>query len=235
MKIMVINPNTSASMTDHLKKVLEGIKRIDTSLTVINPEHGPVTIESAYEEAWATVNMLDLVKIANRDKFDAIIIACFSDPGLRASREISDIPVFGIMETTLHVACMLGSRFTIVTNRKERVPHKVQQVHELGLGHFLASVRPLELSVADTDANPNLAQERILKVAKQAIEEDGAEVIILGCAGMAGYGEMVERELNVVVLDPSAVTLKVAEAISDLGLKHCKLGLYAIPPNKEFK
>jgi allantoin racemase len=235
MKIMVINPNTSSSMTEHLKDVLEKTKRRDTELTVTNPEHGPITIESAYEEVWAAANMLELVRRANQEKYDAIIIACFSDPGLRASREISDIPVLGIMETTLHAACMLGARFTIITNRRERVPHKLQQVYELGLGHFLASVRPLELSVADTDANPELAKKRIMEVAKRAVEEDGAEVIVLGCAGMAGYGEEVERQLGVVVLDPSAVTLKIAEALADLGLKHCKLGLYAVPPEKEFK
>jgi len=235
MKIMVINPNTSSSMTRHLKEVLEKVKRPDTELTVTNPEHGPITIESAYDEAWATVNMLGLVKRANEENFDALVIACFSDPGLKASREISSIPVLGIMETTLHVASMLGARFTIVTTRKERVPHKVQQVHELGLSHFLASVRNLDLSVAETDTNPSLAKQRIMEVARRAVEEDRAEVIVLGCAGMAGYGEEVERELKVIVLDPSTVTLKVAEAFCDLGLKHCKLGLYSVPPEKEFR
>ncbi len=235
MKIMVINPNTSLSMTEHLRKVLEARKREGTQLTVINPEHGPLTIESAFEESWATVNMFDLVEKANKEGFDAIIIACFSDPGLRASREISQIPVFGIMETSLHVACMVGSRFTIITNRKERVPHKIQQVHELGLGSFLASVRPLNLSVAETDSNPQVAKGRILDVSRQSVEEDRAEVIVLGCAGMAGYEEEIERELKVAVLDPSTVTLKVAEALSEIGLRHSKLGLFAKPPEKEFK
>lgn len=235
MKIMVINPNTSLSMTEHLKKVLEARKREGTQLTVVNPEHGPLTIESAFEESWATVNMFELVKKANEEEYNAIIIACFSDPGLRASREISQIPVFGIMETSLHVACMVGSRFTIVTNRKERVPHKIQQVHELGLGGFLASVRPLDLSVAETDSNPQVAKRKILDVSRQAVEEDRAEVIVLGCAGMAGYEEEIERELKVAVLDPSTVTLKVAEALSEIGLRHSKLGLFARPPEKEFK
>ncbi|MCR4428428.1 MAG: aspartate/glutamate racemase family protein [Caldiserica bacterium] len=235
MKIMVINPNTSSSMTEHLRKVLEERKRPDTQLSVVNPEHGPLTIESAFEESWATVNMLGLVKKANQDGFDGIIIACFSDPGLRASREISDIPVFGIMETSLHIACMLGSRFTIITNRRERVPHKVQQVHELGLGNFLASVRPLNLSVQETDSNPQVAKRRIMEVSRSAVEEDGAEVIVLGCAGMAGYEEEIEKELKVAVLDPSTVTLKFAEALAEIGLRHSKLGLFARPPEKEFK
>jgi allantoin racemase len=235
MKILVINPNTSDSMTEHLRHALAPIKRPDTELEVVSPEHGPITVECEYDEVYASANMLPLVKRANLEGFDAIIIACFSDPGITAAREISAIPVVGIQEATLHVACMLGAKFTIVTNRVQRVAHKHEQARHLGLESKLASVRPLGMSVAEADSQPDRAKARIIEVSRRAIEEDGAEVIVLGCAGMAGYAEDVERALGVVVLDPSSVALKVAEAFVDLRLHHARIGLYAPPPEKEYK
>ena len=235
MKIMVINPNTSVSMTNHLRKELMKIKRGDTDLTVTCPSAGPVSIESAYDEALAVPSTLELVKKANSEGYDAVILACFSDPGIDAAKEISTIPVVGIQEATLHVGAMLGYKFTILTPLKQRVPHKHREVRRYKLEQDLASVRPLGLTVAETDADPERTKSRILEVSRQAAEEDGAEVIILGCAGMVGYAEEVERELGLVVLDPSSVALKICEALVDAGLVHSKRALFAVPPKKEYK
>ncbi len=234
MKIMVINPNTSQSMTDHLRQELERIKRPDTELTVVCPESGPETIESAYDEAHAVPPTLELVKKANQEGYRAVIIACFSDPGLEAAKEISKIPVLGIEETSLHVAALLGARFSVITPRRQRIPSRQGHVHMRGLDYFLASVRSLDLSVAETDAEPEKTKRRVVEVAKQAVE-DGAEVILLGCAGMAGYAPDIESQLHIKVIDPSAVTLKIAEALADLGLTHSKAGLFATPPEKRFR
>ena len=103
MRIFVINPNTSASVTEHIRRELEKIKRPETELRVVNPEHGPVSIESAYDEALATPPVLELVRQANQEGYDAIVLACFSDPGLDAAKELSDVPVLGIEETTLAI------------------------------------------------------------------------------------------------------------------------------------
>lgn len=230
MKILVINPNTSENMTKHIREELGRIKRPDTELTVVCPEKGPETIESAYDEAYAIPPTLDLVEKANQEGYDAIILACFSDPGLEAAKEISNIPVIGIEEATLHMAAMLGAKFSVMTPRRERIPSKKAHVHMHGLDYFLASVRSLDLSVAETDADPEKTKRRVLEVAKKAVDEDGAEVIILGCAGMAGYAQEIERKLKVKVLDPTGVALKVAEAIADLRLMHSKIGLFATPP-----
>ncbi len=235
MKIMIINPNTSESMTDHLRVELNQIKRSDTELTVVCPDRGPETIESAYDEAYAIPPTLELVKKANQEGYDAVILACFSDPGLEAAKEVSEIPVIGIEESTLHVAAMLGAKFSVMTPRKQRIAMRKEHVHMRGMDHFLASVRSLDLSVAETDACPEKTKKRVLKVAKAAAEEDGAEVIILGCAGMAGYAPEIESKLGVKVLDPTAVALKVAEAMVDLGLRHSKLALFANPPEKKFR
>ena len=235
MKIFVINPNTSESMTDHIREALESVKRSDTELTVTCPSKGPDTIESAYDEAYAVPPTLELVKKANAEGYDAVILACFSDPGLEAAKEISAIPVVGIEEATLHMAAMLGAKFSIMTPRKQRIASKCEHVHMRGLTHFLASVRSLDLSVAETDAEPAKTKRRLMETAKTAVEADGAEVIIMGCAGMAGYAAEIEQALNIKVLDPAAVALKTAEAMADLGLSHSKVGLFAAPPAKEFR
>ena len=235
MRIMIINPNTSQSMTDHIREELMPIKRSDTELTVTCPDKGPETIESAYDEAYAIPPTLDLVKKANQQGYDAVILACFSDPGLHAAREISTIPVIGIEESSFHVAAMLGAKFSIMTPRKARIHTKKEEVHKFGLDYYLASVRSLDLSVAETDADPEKTKQRVFGEATKAVKEDGAEVIILGCAGMAGYAPEIEQKLNIKVIDPTAVALKIAEAMVDLGLTHSKAGLYATPPEKPFK
>lgn len=235
MRIFVINPNTSESMTDHIRLELEKIKWPDTELTVVNPEHGPVSIESAYDEALAGPPTLELVRLANEQGYDAIVLACFSDPALDAAKEVSDIPVIGIEEATLHLAAMLGHKFSIMTSLSRRIPTREVHIRLRGLESAFASAPAMNMPVLEMDANPAKAKARILELARKAVQEDGAEVIVLGCAGLAGYAEDIERELGAVVLDPTSVAFKVAEAIADLGLRHSKVGHFARPPVKEIK
>jgi allantoin racemase len=235
VRIFVINPNTSESMTDHIRRELEKVKRPDTELTVVNPEHGPVSIESAYDETLAGPPTLELVRRANKESYDAVILACFSDPALDAAKEVSEIPVIGIEEATMHVAAMLGHKFAITTAFRNRVPTRELHTRLRGVESAYASTLVLNMSVLEMDAEPEEAKIRILELSRKAVEEDGVEVIILGCAGLAGYAEDVERELGVVVLDPTSVALKIAEAIVDLGLRHSKVGRFAQPPVKEIK
>ncbi len=123
MRICVINPNSSQSVTDHLRDALNKIKRADCELTVICPDHGPVSIESAYDETLAAYHLMPLIKKANDENYDAIVIACFSDPGLDAAKEISKIPVIGIEEATLHIAAMLGHKFAIMIEHEAPNPN----------------------------------------------------------------------------------------------------------------
>lgn len=235
MRIFVINPNTSESITEHIRRELEKIKRPDTELTVVNPEHGPVSIESVYDETLAGPPTLELVRRANEEGYDAIVLACFSDPALDAAKEISDIPVIGIEEATMHIAAMLGHKFSITTVFRSRVPTRDLHARLRGLGSAFASALVMDMSVLEMDAHPEKAKTRILELARQAVQEYGTEVIILGCAGLTGYAEDIERELGVVVLDPTSVAFKVTEAIADLGLRHSKVGRFARPPVKEIK
>jgi allantoin racemase len=217
MRILVVNPNTSASMTDRLRRELEVVKGRETELTVVNPTEGPAAIESAADEALAIPSMLALIREA-APRHDAVVIACFSDPGLDEAREILTIPVVGIEESSLHLAAQLGRRFTILTSRATRVPAKVEHVERLGLSSRLASVRPLEMGVLEMDADPERAALRILEVGAAAVREDGAEVIVLGCAGLAGHASALGPALGVPVIDPCPVALATAEMLVRLHL-----------------
>jgi allantoin racemase len=234
MKILIVNTNTSEHMTDKIRTVAEAVKRDDCEVTVICLPHGPVTIDSSYDEAYAIAHTVDLVEQANHEDYDAIILACFCNVGVEAAREISSIPVFGIEDPTLSVALVLGAKFGILTERSQRVAMKLQHIRTYGLLERLASVRPLGLSVADLDADPERTIAAGVSLARRMVEEDGAEVLILGCAAMAGYGDRIEEALHIPVLDPLKVTLKMTEALVDLGVSHSHVGLYAQPLQKQF-
>jgi len=229
VRILVINPNSSVEMTRSIGDVLQRIKRSDTDITVVRTEGAPAAIQSATDAALATPFLLERVRKANEEGFDAIVLACFSDPGLEPARELSRTLVLGIEETTLHIASVLGHKYTILTPLEARIASKEQDVRRFKAEAACASVRALGMTVAQTEAEPERAIERILEVARVAIEQDRAEVLILGCAGMAGYGDAIEEELGIVVLDPTAVTFKIAEALADAGISHCMSSHSAIP------
>lgn len=236
MRILIINPNTSKKMTDKIRVVANTAKRADCEVIVTCPDHGPITIESSYDEAYAIGSTINMVKQAtDAGSYDAIILACFCEIGVEAAREISSAPVLGLEEPTLATALMLGDKFGVMTEQRPRVAMKKRHVRRYGLLQRMASIRPLELSVAELAADPKGTKAAGMKLARRMIEEDGAEVIIMGCAAMAGYSDDLERELGVPVLDPLKVTLKLAEAIVDLGLSHSRIGLYHPPAPKEFK
>jgi allantoin racemase len=235
MRILIINPNTSQSMTDKIQKVAERVSRKDTQITAIFLESGPVTIESSYDEAYAIGPTIDLVREALQEDYDAIILACFCEIGVEAAREIAAIPVFGLEEVTLATAITLGSKFGVLTEKRPRVAMKERHVRRYGLLERMASIRPMELSVAELDREPERTKAAGMDLARRMVEEDGAEVIIMGCAAMAGYSDEIERELGVPVLDPLTTAVKFVEAIVDMGQTHSRVGLYAPPTPKEFK
>lgn len=235
MRVFVINPNSSASMTHHIRRALEDVKRPDTELTVVNPDVGPLSIESQYDRELVKPQVVDLVRRANQEGYDVVVIACFSDPGLDAAREISEIPVVGIEEATLHVAAMLGHKFSPVTAFPIHIPTRDLHARMRGFKHAYASTLVANMSVLEMDANPGTTKQRILDVARRAVAEDGTEVIVLGCAGLSGYAGDIERELGLLVLDPTAVALKIAEMLADLGLHHSKTARFATPPIKAIK
>jgi len=219
-------------MTRHIEGELLKVAANTTELQVICPTKGPITLECAVDEAYAIPEMLELVKKAEKEGVDAVVIACFSDPGLEAAKELVNIPVIGIGEASIHAAAMLGARFSVITPVKRRIVTRIHQALHLVSHHSLSSVRSLDLSVAQSESDPELTIQTLLRVVGTAVESDGAEVIVLGCAGMTGYTKALQERYGVMVVDPCTVALKCAEAFVSLGLRQSKVGHYAAPPEK---
>jgi allantoin racemase len=232
MRVLVINPNASVEMSDVIREQLHAVARPDVHVDVVNPPGAPPAIESALDEAACVPPMLTLVREARDRGYDAIVIACFSDPGLDAAREATDLPVVGIQDAAMHLAAQLGYRFSVLTTLKHRAPLRERAALLAGLDRRLASCRPLDLPVLETVVNREQVVQKIVRVGRQAIDEDGAEVLVLGCAGLGDLALRAGRELGVPVIDPNAAALKLCEALVDLGLAHSRAGLYHARPRE---
>ena len=229
MKIYVLNPNTSELVTEKVRNVLMTVARKDVEVTVDQIDCGPEVLESYYDEAMAAPYIVEKIKRANDDGYDAVVLAAFCDPVLEALKEISDIPVYGIEEATFSVALLLGNKFAILTEKKHKESVKVQHVRKLGLESRFANVRALDMGVVEIAEDGKKVLERGIEVSQRMINEDKAEVIIMGCASMAGYSKELEDALGVPVIDPVTTAYKLVEALTELGIRHSKKGLYAKP------
>ena len=232
MKILVLNPNTSKIVTEKVAAVVERVKRPDTVAVVKSIEHGPESLESFYDEALATPYSIQEVKKANEDGFDAVILAAFCDPGIEALKEISTIPVFGLEECSFSVSLLYGNKFGILTEKKHKEAVKAREVRKHGLEQRFAGVKALGMGVVEIAENPEKVYEYGVKAAKSLID-NGAEVIIMGCASMAGYADKLEKELGVPVIDPTTVTVKLVEGLAGSGLSLSKIGLYSKPASQK--
>lgn len=228
-RILVINPNTSERTTQHIKNNIKKVKHVDTFFEVINPRKGPESIESYYDISMVVPEMIKLVKDKSQS-FDAMVIACFGDPGLETFKEILDIPVIGIMEASIHIASMLGEKFSIISINKRRASSKWRYIRSIGLINRMVSVIPIDMSVVDMEKDPEMMLSRIVDAALKA-KEEGAEVVILGCASMSGYSEEIMKKTGLTVIDPVAIGFKLAEILAELNLSQSKVGIYSKPRN----
>ncbi len=233
MKIKVINPNTTWGMTQAIELSAEKAARKGTEISAVSPEKGPVSIESYYDEQLAIVGMLEEVLKGEKKKFDAYIIACFGDPGLYAAREIVNVPVIGIAEAAMFTACMLAPKFSVLTvlARSQQVTEEL--IRKYGLWERCASLRTTGLTVLDFEEDPKVGEAALKEAARYAVTEDGAEALLLGCAGMAGLEKAIEEEVFVPVVDGVAAGVKMAESLHDMGLKTSKKKTFAKPEKKE--
>lgn len=232
MRVLLINPNTSQEFTKRIQEIADRYAFPGTTPVAVNPKSGPKSIESVYDEILSSVGTLE-VGIEQLDQYDAIVIACYSDhPTIYALREITDKPVLGIAEASMYIACMLGYKFSIVTTNEEWEPLLWDAVHHYGLTSRCASVRSTHMPVLALEESPDETYGLIAKTAKLAIEEDGAEVICLGCAGMAGLDKHLQKKLDVPVLDGVVCALKLLEGMVGYGLTTSKRRAYAQPGYK---
>ena len=190
MRILVINPNTSEEMTRDIGEQARRYARPGTEIEAISPAWGPRSIEGHYEEELAAVAMLQTLE-TRASEFDGVVVACYGDPGLYAAREICPVPVVGIAEASMLMACNVAHTFSIVTVLPRVIPMLHDVVRRVGLESRCASVRGTPLSVLDCERDPSAAGREIVTAARQAIAEDGAEAICLGCAGMGPLDRLV--------------------------------------------
>ena len=234
MKILVVNPNTSEEFNRKLEQAAKEYALPSTEVKVISPASGPKSIEGIYDEALSVQGTLDAF-IDREEEFDGFVLACYSDPlVVYAMREITTKPVLGIAEASVHLACLLGNKFSIVTTNDRWEPLLHEAVRKYGVESRCASVRTTGLRVLDLEGEGEGAVEKAIeREALAAVKEDGAEVICLGCAGMSGFDKALEKKLGVPVLDGFVCALKLLELFDQYGIRHSKILTYAAPESKE--
>lgn len=234
MRLLLVNPNTTREMTESIEACARRYARPETEIVAMNPERGPASIEGFFDDVIASEATLDLL-IQQRGKFDAYIIACGGDSGLFAAREIMEAPVIGIGEAGMLTACMLGYRFSILDALDRERPQVEDLVRRYGMKDRCASIRAVEMPVLETGTKSEHVRNRLIQEARKALEEDEAEVILLGCAGMSGLDKTMEKILGVPVLDGVVCAVKMAEGLIDYGVSTSKIKAFKQPEAKVFK
>jgi allantoin racemase len=231
MKLLLINPNTTASMTQKAAVAARCVARPDTEIVATNPEHGPYSIEGFYDVALCLPGLLE--ESARHRDVDAVIIACFDDTGLDAMRCLLDVPVIGIGEAGYHAAAMLAHRFSVVTTLSRSVAGISDNLKRYGLEAKCASVRATDIPVLKLEEGDPACLNQIRAEIAAAIEQDKAEAIVLGCAGMADLMQELSEEFGIPVIDGVSCAVGMAEALVAAGLSTSKAGAYASAVDKQ--
>jgi allantoin racemase len=227
MRLLVVNPNTTAAMTEKIGDAARRVAAAGTEIVAVNPASGPASIEGYYDEAMSLAGLLGIVR--ERQDVDAIVIACFDDTGLDAARCLTDRPVVGIGEAAFHMASLLANRFTVITTLARSVPALEHNLARYGLAARCAKVRASNIPVLELEDPASEACAQIGREVANAIEKDEAEAIVLGCAGMTDLADALARSHGLPVLDGVVCAVTLAESLVRLGLRTSRLGGYAPP------
>lgn len=233
MKILVVNPNTTAGMTVKIADAATRVKADRTVIDAVTSKMGPASIEGYYDEALALPGLMREIAEGERRGAQAAIIACFDDTGLDAARALAHIPVVGICESALATASFIAQRMTIVTTmERSRLPLETL-VHRYGMAGR-CNVRAADIPVLSLEDPQSNARDRLRNEIAAALREDKTEAIVLGCAGMADLTQDLRQEFSIPVIDGVAAAVKQAEGLVTLGLSTAKRGAYASPLHKPF-
>lgn len=194
-----------------------------------SPFRHPPSVESRMDELLLAQWYIDLAIESERRGFDAVITACFGDPGVDAARERVRIPVIAPGETALLTARMLSHHFSVITPLAETLPLAREQVAKLGLQHSVASVRPFGASIEEIRRGDEALVARLKQFVADLVEEDGAELIVNGCASLSLLVESLALELPVPVINSVLLSLKAAEMLVGAGLTHSPI-TFPMPP-----
>ena len=231
MKILVVNPNTTASITAKIDACARIAASAGTEIVTRNPARGPVSIEGHYDEAISTPGLLEEIRRGEMEGVDAFVVACFDDPAIGACREVATGPVLGICEAAMHAATILAASFSVVTTLPRAMPIIEELSIRYGFERRCRRVRAADMPVLALEEDPE-ARRRVLAEVQRAVAEDRCEAVILGCAGMADLTEWLSRESGVPVIDGVVAAVRLAEALVGAGLRTSKVGAYQPPRPK---
>lgn len=231
MKLLIVNPNISQSVSDLIEAEARRVASVDVHIDVLTAPFGVAYIETRVEAAIGAYAVLNLLA-EHHAGYDAAVVAAFGDPGLQAAREMLPIPVVGLTEGALMSAAMLGGRFSIVAISK-RIRAWYQETVDLhGLSGRLASIRCLEESLSDIGTVQTDKAEQLLSLCEAAVRQDGADVIIIAGAPLAGLARSVADRIPVPVVDGVASAVRHAETLVALSPRPARSGSFAPPPEK---
>ncbi|WP_026536099.1 aspartate/glutamate racemase family protein [Arthrobacter sp. H14] len=232
MRILVVNVNTTESMTAGIAEQARRFAAPGTEIVPLTPRFGAESVEGNFESYLAAVAVMDQV-VNYPGEFDAVVQAGYGEHGREGLQELVDVPVVDITEAAASTAMYLGHKYSVVTTLDRTVPLIEDRLKLAGLDARCASVRASGLAVLELEADPERAIASIVDEAELAVIEDRAEVIVLGCGGMSGLDEEIRRRAGVPVVDGVAAAVVQAESLVRLGLTTSKVRTYAAPRRKK--
>src|SRR5262245_53470451 len=229
-RILIVNPNTTVTMTETIAAAARSVASPDTEISAVTSPMGPLSIEGYYDEAFAVPGLIQALLSA--PDADAGIIACFDDTGLDAARSVAPFPVVGICEAALVTAGQLAKRIAVVTTLPRSVVPLEELVRRYGFAERV-SVTACNVAVLDLERPGSGAEEKLSTEIERALDR-GAEAVVLGCAGMADLTAALSQKFGVPVVDGVAAAVKQAEALVGLKLTTSRRGAYAFPGAKSY-
>jgi len=234
VKLLLVNPNTTSSMTDKAGETARMVAASGTEIIAVNPEYGPISIEGYYDEVFSIPGLLEEVRKGEASGCQGTVIACFDDTGLDAARCIASGPVVGICEAAMHIASLLANSFSIVTTLRRSIPALEELTVKYGMSRKCHRIRAAEVPVLELE-NPDSEATKLIRVEIQkALDDDRSEAIVLGCAGMVDLAAELSEEFGVPVIDGVSAAVKLVESLVALGLQTSKLNGYAYPRSKTY-
>jgi allantoin racemase len=210
LRVLIINPNSDLEMTQAIQETAENFSKGNFVTTCLFTPGAPKFIETYEDQEKAAPGMIKLVK-ENQDQYDTFIVACHCDPNLEVIKEITTKPVVGIGESSMKMASMMGQSFSVIQTSEFSIPIKEKLVRRYHLEDSLASIR------APGKEMKNMSEaQKYIETARAAVKKDGADVIVLGCAGMTGLDRMIQKELRIPVLDGVVCGLIIATGLVNL-------------------
>lgn len=239
-RVLWLNPVGHNTFDQDMQTLLQREADPGTEVEVRSLPCGPHHLEYHYYGALVLPEAIRELRRAQEEGFDAAVMGCFYDPGLKEIREvITGMPVVFPEETCVSLAVTMGDQFSVLVGRRKWIPAMLENVDRYGQRRKLASFVPLEMGVLDFQQDHRITEERMTRAARQAVEQDGAEVLILGCTMEYGFAARLQEQLGVPVLDATVTPFKYAEFRAGLkqryGWSHSKRGAYETPPQAEIQ